>query len=629
MQSKIEKIPLLLYLLPMKTSEFFPIKKIEDLPQKPGVYIMKDAQGKVLYVGKAKNLRQRVKQYFQNGNEGDGRYQIPFLLPQIQAIETIIVFSEKEALLVENNLIKKHQPKYNIFLKDDKSYIALRVTTFHSWPKVELIRYRGQPKDKGIYFGPYTSAHSARETLDLIQRTFPLRQCSDQEFARRTRPCILYDMKRCIAPCVNLCSKEEYSHLVQRTIRFLQGKDREVIAEMRDEMQKASSLLEFERAAHILRTIKHIEKTVEKQHVDRPIGGDADVLGIWREGNEVVIAQLIFRGGKLLGVHHYSFSHIAQEDEELFTSFLIQHYTESADFPREILLSLPISGTGSMEEIFNERSGKKVTISHPQRGDKKHWLELARENAEAYFRQSKDQEMIRERTLLEMQETFSLTNYPRRIECFDNSNLSGSEPVSSLVAFTDGEKDKNRYRKYKVKTAIGSDDYGAMYEVLTRRCKRGKEENDLPDLIIVDGGKSHLNIAKRVLGELNIITVDVIAIAKEEGRHDKGATAEKIFLPEVKEPIVLKTNSNILFFLQKIRDEAHRVAISFQRKRRTKKTLKSALEEIPGIGPKKKKALLRFFGSLKNIQEADTDTLCQAPGISQKDAEKIKQFFQK
>lgn len=597
----------------------FDVKKIVDFPALPGVYLMKNRQGRVLYVGKAKNLRQRVKQYFRQG--GDGRYQIPFLIPHVHDIETIVVPTEKEALLLENNLIKKYRPKYNVFLKDDKTYIALRVTTTNRWPMVQIVRYRGKPKGKALYFGPYTSAHSARETLDLIRKIFPLRQCSDQELARRTRPCILYDMKRCIAPCVGKCTREEYDHLVQRTIRFLRGQDKEVLKDLYREMQQASDSLEYEKAAHILETIRHVEKTMEQQHVDRPVGGDADVLGIYREGDEVLLAQLIFRNGKLLGMHHYNFSNIAQEDAELLTSFIMQHYGDRTELPKEIFVPARFKGSRSLEEIV------KVHIVAPQRGEKRRYIEIAITNAEAAFKQAKDQATIRERTLIEMQERFRLANYPHRIECFDNSNLSGTEPVSSLVTFTDGERDKSRTRKYTIKTAAASDDYGAMYEVLMRRCKRGKDENDLPDLIIIDGGKGHLNVARRVFDELNIISVDVIGIAKEGGRHDRGMTAEQVYLPNVKDPIHLRHNSSILFLLQQIRDEAHRVAITFQRKRRSKKTLTSALDAIRGIGPQKKKALLRHFGSLKKTKEASLEDLQKTPGISKANAEAIKQHF--
>ncbi|MEC7839020.1 MAG: excinuclease ABC subunit UvrC [Chlamydiota bacterium] len=604
----------------------FDVNKLKLLPQKTGVYIMKSRKGIVLYVGKAKNLRQRVRQYFSEGR--DNREMIPLLVSQVADIETIIVGSEKEAFLLENTLIKKYKPKYNVLLKDDKTYIALKINHKHKWPMLQIARYRGQPKPGALYFGPYTSAGAARMTLDLLNRIFPLRQCSDQELKRRSRPCILHGMKRCIAPCVNLCSKEEYDDHVSRTIKFLKGKDKEVLKELYAAMQKYSDALEFERAHDIYMTIKQIEKTIEKQHVDNPLGIDTDAFGLYRQADEVTVSQLIFRGGKLVGSRNFQFNNVAQDNEDVLSSFVLQHYEKRGELPCEVLLPEKCGSKQQIEEILSEDRPRKLRILVPVRGEKVAMVKLANENAKGAFDQGKDKQAIRERTLMEMQEKFKLTKYPRRIECFDNSNISGEEPVSSMVVFSDGEKDSKRYRKYKIKAGAGvPDDYAAMYEVLSRRYKRAKEENDLPDLIVVDGGKGQLNVALRVLEELNIITVNVIGVAKEQGRHDRGLTSEQVFLPNVKDPIILRKNSQVLFLLQQIRDEAHRVAITFHRKRRQKKVLKSVLDDIPGIGPNKKKALLKHFGSIKNIKKASLEELEQAPGISKGNAATIKQLL--
>jgi excinuclease ABC subunit C len=598
----------------------FDPKKISDFSTDPGVYLMKNKKGVILYVGKAKNLRQRVRQYFLPG--GDGRAMIPFLVPHVDEIETIIVRSEKEALLLENNLIKHHRPKYNALLKDDKTYIALKVTK-HEWPRVDLVRYRGKPKPDGQYFGPYTSAFAARKTLDLLHKIFPMRQCSDQEFAHRTRPCILYDIKRCIAPCVGYCTREEYDDLVKKTVRFLRGQDREIVQELYKEMHRLSDALEFEKAGAVWSTITQIEKTIEGQTVDKPLGVDADVLGIFREGEEVILSKLQFRHGRLMGARHYNFTQIAQDDAELLHSFILQHYEEDELLPHEILVPIALAEAEILEEILSQNRPRKVSILSPQRGDKRAIIQMAYANAEATFKKEKDAKAIRERTLLEMQEKFDLTRYPRRIECFDISNISGTETVASLVAFTDGQKDSKRYRKYKIKGVVTPDDYSAMFEVLMRRFKRAKEENDLPDLLMVDGGKGHLNVALRVMEELNIITVDVISVAKEEGRHDRGMTSESVFLPEIKDPIHFKSNSSILFMLQQIRDEAHRFAITFHRKRRSKSMVKSALDDVPGIGPAKKQRLLKHFGDIKTLKAATIEDIVKVKGISQKDAENI------
>lgn len=599
---------------------FDPIK-IDLFPTQPGVYIMKRQDGVVLYVGKANNLRQRVKQYFIPGR--DGRIMVPFLIAKVDLIETIVVMSEKEALLLENTLIKQHKPKYNALLKDDKTYIALKVNNKHPWPMVNIVRYRGKPKQDGLYFGPYTSAHSARQTLDLLHRIFPLRQCSDQELARRTRPCILYDMKRCVAPCVQKCTKEEYQQHVNHTVKFLRGQDKEVLKDLYAEMERYAEELKFEDAGALYSTIKQIEKTIEEQNVDRPFGADSDALGLFRQGHEVILSQLLFRNGKLVSSVQFNFTNIAEEDHELLESFMLQQYDKQEGLPHEILLPVELTDANAIAEILSTNQRRKVYVYTPQRGEKKALVDMAIVNAEATFKKEKDVKSIREKTLLEMQEQFRLTTYPKRIECFDNSNISGTELVSTMVAFTEGEKDSNRYRKYKIRSVSGQDDYGAMREVLYRRYKRGKEENNLPDLLIIDGGKGHLNVALKVLAELNIVTINVIGLAKEEGRHDKGMTSEMVFLPNVKDPILLKKTSPVLFLLQQIRDEAHRTAITFHRKRRSKRTLQSSLEEIPGIGPIKRKKLLRHFGSVKRIKEASLEDLTALKGLSARDIEAI------
>lgn len=589
---------------------------------------MKGENDVILYIGKANNLRQRVRQYFVGGS--DNRPIIPLLIDKIIEIDTLIVSSEKEALLLESTLIKKHQPKYNALLKDDKSYIALKVNNRHPWPLVQLVRYKGKPEADGLYFGPYTSAYDARSTLDFIHRYFPLRQCSDQEFARRTRPCILYDMKRCIAPCVGKCTKQEYKSLVDRTIKFLRGQDKEILKELYEEMSAHAEALEFERASLVQQLIRQIEKTIEGQKVDKPLGGDSDVLAVYRQGADVIIVLLFIREGKLTGSRHFNFSKIAEDDVELFESFLLQHYPQQHTLPDEILLPVELPDPSLLSDILSANKPRKVRISTPQRGEKRALVEMAYVNAEATFTKEKDLQAIKEKTLLEMQEILHLNQYPKRIDCFDNSNISGTTPVAVLVTFVDGLKYPKGYRKYKINTVSTPDDYATMHEVLRRRYQRAKEENTLPDLVIIDGGKGHLNIALKVLfTELNIVNVDVIAVAKEQGRHDKGITAEQVYIPNIKDPIPLKRHSSVLFLLQQIRDEAHRFAITFHRSRRSKQTLKSDLEDIPGIGPVKRKMLLRHFGSLKKLKEASLAELENVKGLSKSNVEAILNFIEK
>lgn len=587
-------------------------------PDQPGVYLMKDAKGSFLYIGKAKDLRARLKQYF---TQQDTREMIPYLRSQIETIETIVVLSEKDALILENTLIKKHLPKYNCLLKDDKTFISLLMTS-HPWPMLQFIRYKEKPKEKGTFFGPYTNALAARQTHDLILKMFPLRQCSDSEFASRTRPCLLYDIKKCCAPCVGKCTKEQYSTYVDGATRLLKGQDKEVIRDLKQKMEEASEALDFEKAKSFLQMIHQIEHVTSVQHVDNPYALNTDVIGLYREADAVMIALLLFREGKLVGSEHFSFHQILSSDAEILESFLLQHYKSLEQLPKEIFLPLELANNDSIEEIFD----KKVKISNPKIGKKNDLLEMAFRNAKALFVREQDAKSLKEKQLIELQETLRLTRFPRRIECIDTSHISGADPVASLVTFINGVKDPSRMKRFKIKKTDISDDYSSMKEVLHRHFLKAKEENNFADLLIVDGGKGQLNLALDVFKQLNIASVDVIGVSKEDARHDKGLTQEKIFIPYQKEPILINPRSPLLFLLQKIRDEAHRVCIEYHRKKRSQRTISSKLDEIKGIGPIKKKRLLSHFKSVKAIQKASIDELKQIKGITQKDIEKIKKL---
>ena len=602
--------------------EPFAPKQIETYPKEPGVYLMKGNQGQILYIGKAKNLKSRLKQYF--APSGDSRAMIPYLTAQITSIETIVVGSEKEALLLENTLIKQHQPKYNAFLKDDKTFISLMINTKHPWPRIKLIRYKGKPKEKGLYFGPYTSALAARQVYDLLIRLFPLRQCSDSELKRRTRPCLLYGIKRCIAPCTHKCTKEAYTTFVQGAIDFLKGKDKTIVKDLQKKMRQASDALKFEKADAYLQTIKQIEHvTHSRQAVIRPAGKNCDAFSLYRTHKEAIVMQLIFREGRLVGSEHYPFYDIASEDRDLMSSFLMQLYLKIPP-PQEILLPFTLSSAPLMEEIFQEHHKHSVRIACPKKGDKRALVTLATKNAKATFEQEKSKAELKEKLLLDLVDTFKLSRYPKRIECFDTSNISGTDLVASMIAFTDGVKDSKRTRTFKIQGIDKGDDYAAMHQVLTRRLSRAKDEDDLPDLLLIDGGKGQLNIALTVLKELDVISVDVISLSKEKGRHDKGLRKEKIFIPDQKEPIHLSPRSPLLFFIQQIRDAAHDKALSFHHKRRKKRVIKTSLDALPGIGPTKRTRLLKHFGSLKRIQQATSEELSQIKGITKKDIVTLK-----
>ena len=502
------------------------------------------------------------------------------------------------------------------------------VNNRHPWPMVRLVRYKGTPKEDGLYFGPYTSAFAARQTYELITRLFPIRQCSDEELKRRTRPCLLYSIKRCIAPCVNKCTKEEYDTYVNGAIDFLKGKDKEILNSLYAEMKKASENLEYERAAALLQTIRQVEHVIGADTLVVKVNGkNSDALAIYRQGEEVMLVQLLFREGKLIGSEHYPFTNILEEDEELLSSFILQQYQHQQGVPTEILVPIPMKNTTLLSEILSDAQGKKITVLQPQKGEKRALVGIAEDNAKAIFHQEKDHQELKGKMLLDLQDTLKLNRYPKRIECFDISNIAGTDPVASLVVFTDAEKDTKRTRLFKIKSALKGDDYGAMREVLTRHLTRAKEADDLPDLIIVDGGKGQLNIALEVFKELDIASVDLIALTKEQGRHDKGMTEERIFLPNYRDPIHLNPRSNLLFLLQKIRDEAHRKAIGFHRLRRTKRTLTSALDEVPGIGETKRSRLLRHFGSVEKIKSASDEELKEIKGINQKDINALRKHL--
>lgn len=593
-------------------------------PEEPGVYLMKDAQGDVLYVGKAKKLRSRLRQYF--AESGDQRQMVPYLTAQVEQIDTIIALTEKDALLLENNLIKKYKPKYNVLLKDDKTFISLCLTR-HKWPMLRITRYKGKPKNDGTYFGPYTNALAARQTYDLIARLFPLRQCSDAELVSRQRPCLLYDIKRCIAPCVQKCTEEEYAKQVESTVRFLKGQDKDLLKELKTKMAEAAETLEFEKADQLLRMIRQIEHVTQVQHVDNPFAKNCDVVGLYREADAVLITLLFFREGKLSGSEHFSFHLIASNDAEVVETFLLQHYKHPASFPSEILVPTELSDTETLAEILSESAQKNITIHYPQKGKKKDLIEMGFKNAQALFVREQDTRSLKEKMLLDLQETLQLTRFPKRIECFDTSHLAGSDPVASLVSFVNGEKEKGKMRLFKIKDPSPSDDYSAMRQVIQRHLLREKEKDQFCDLLIVDGGKGHLQLALDVLKELSIASIDVIAVTKEGARHDKGLTQEKIYVPHRKEPFLIDPRSPLLFLLQKIRDEAHKQAIEFHRKRRSKRTLTSSLDELRGIGPIKKKRLLQRFGSIKALQKASREEIKQIPGITQRDLDTLEAYF--
>ena len=601
-------------------------EKWANMPARPGVYLMRDKSGKVIYVGKAKDLRARVRAYFSNADE---RSQIQFLVRRVEDIEALVTASDKEALILENNLIKQYKPRYNIRLKDDKSYISIKVTTAHPWPRI--FTTRKIVKDGSRYFGPFSSAVAARETIDIIEKHFLLRNCTDHNFRNRSRPCLQYQIKRCMAPCVLPVSEELYREQVHQAMLFIDGKCQELVSELKQRMREKSDALEFEAAARIRDQIQAVEKTLEKQRMVSHWGADQDIFGLYREGGFIEVQVLLVRQGKLTDSHSYSLEDLEFPDEEIVASVLTQFYQGQRFTPDEILLPVELEDRAAREEYLSEHKGRKVEILCPQRGDKRHLVQMAEENAAQSFAERHDQEKAREKMLRELQEHLRLKRYPQRIECFDISTIHGAHAVGSMVTFINGEPDKNLYRHFRIKTideSSGGDDFGMMLEMLKRRFARGKEEADLPDLIVVDGGKGQLGMALTAMEELGITEVDAVGLAKMRVQAAARSaeierTEERVFLPGQSNPVVLRRNSNALFLLQRVRDEAHRFAITYHRRLRAKQTLYSALDRIPGVGGARKRALLRAFGSVKRIEAATLDELLKVPSVNERVAQGI------
>ncbi|HYJ15602.1 MAG TPA: excinuclease ABC subunit UvrC [Candidatus Limnocylindria bacterium] len=601
-------------------------EKLAGLPSRPGVYLMRESGGKVVYVGKAKDLRARVRAYFHHPDE---RSQIQFLVRRIADIETLVTSNDKEALILENNLIKQYKPRYNIRLKDDKSYLSIKVTTQHAWPRI--LPTRKIVKDGNRYFGPFSSALAARETIDLIEKHFQLRNCTDHNFRNRSRPCLQYQIKRCLGPCVLPVAHDVYLEHVRQTMLFIEGRQQELIDELKQRMREKAETQEFEAAARLRDQIQAVEKTLEKQRMVAHWGSDQDIFGLYREGGFIEVQVLLVRQGKLTGSQSYSLADLEFPDDEIMGSLLTQFYQGQRFVPDEILLPVDLEDASVREEYLAEHKGKSVKILCPQRGDKRHLVAMAVDNAKQSFADRHDQEKAREGMLRELQTSLRLKNYPQRIECFDISMIHGAHAVGSMVTFIGGQPDKNFYRHFRIKTIgaeSGGDDFGMMLEMLKRRFSRGKAEGDLPELIVVDGGKGQLAMALAAMAELGIDGVEAVGLAKMRVQAAPRSaeierSEERVFLPGQTNPVILRRNSNALFLLQRVRDEAHRFAITHHRKLRSQQTLYSALDRIPGVGGVRKRALLRAFGSIKRIEEASLEDLLKVPSMNEKLAQQV------
>ena len=596
--------------------------RLAALATEPGVYLFKNEYGGVLYVGKAASLRSRVRSYFQDSRHLDPKTRE--LVSQIVDFEVIRTDTASEALILENELIKRYLPKYNVMLKDGKTYPYIRITN-EEWPRV--LSTRKIVKDGSRYYGPFTSASSVHVTLDLLKRLFPYRACDIKISEDAPRPCLYYHIGRCLGPCIGVADRAEYSKAVEGVAMFLEGRGEELVPAMQAQMEAAAEALDFERAARLRDELKAVDHVLQRQKIVSGKGYDADVLAVAQSaGGDAGVQVAFIRNGKILGSEHFLMGGSRVEDDPaaILSSFVSQFYDDAAMVPRELIVQYPLPDEVMVEEFLAERRDGPVRIVTPQRGDKRQMVDMVSKSAAENLEQNRLRWLSDEQKLTaalsELSDALNLQSVPRRIECFDISTLQGTNTVASMVVFVDGKPNKKEYRRFAIKDVEGQDDFASMQEVIRRRFKRAAQEESteswrtMPDLVIVDGGKGQLNAAVAVLMELGI-NVPITGLAKEN---------EELFLPGIPRPVILPRDSQALYLIQRVRDEAHRFAVTFHRKKRSKSAFKSALDDLPGVGPKRKKALIQQFGSVKRIREASVEQLAAVDGIGPALAEQIK-----
>ncbi|MBW2445330.1 MAG: excinuclease ABC subunit UvrC [Deltaproteobacteria bacterium] len=609
-------------------------ERVASLPASPGVYLFKNARGRVLYVGKAQSLRQRVRSYLKPG--ADGRLQLPKLMERAVTVDVVVTDGVKDALLLENELIKQHKPAFNVRLRDDKQYLALRLDPNEEWPR--LTQVRKFARDGAWYFGPYTSSSSLREVVSNLRRIFPLRSCSNavfRDYARRGRPCIEFEMNRCLGPCCDRVDGPAYTELVEGTALFLRGRSDQLRADLEARMQAAAAEERFEEAGRLRDRLGAVERTVERQRIVAEAPIDRDVFGLARDGGEVEIQALFVRDGRVVGNADYGFSQVALDDGSVLESFLSQFYGsgDRHPVPDEVLTSAEVGGEEGLAALLSERATKRVPLRAPQRGDSRRLVEMASHNAELGLARRLAARESLDVALEELRERLGLTVPPKRVECYDVSTLHGTFSVASRVTFEDGQPVKADYRRYRIHDAKGGDDYGCLREVVSRRLARVEAE-PLPDLLMVDGGKGQLGVVLACLADAGL-EVETVGIAKERDadspsvrvRRGGGLKSERLFRPNRKDAILLAPSSRGLLFLQRVRDESHRFAIDYQRSLRRRIGMTSILEALPGIGPAKRRALLRTLGSLAAVRRAGEAELQAVPGVSARDAATLHSFF--
>ena len=623
------------------------LEQARALPERPGVYLMKDARGQVLYIGKARRLRSRVRSYFGSGRSMERR--INALVDQIVTLDHVVTASEADALLLEATLVKRHQPNYNVRLKDDKHYPYLKVDVQHEWPRVTITRRVEQ--DGARYFGPYASAGSVRRTLDVVKKLFPWRSCTKTITGTDPRPCLDYYIKRCIAPCTAYCTPEEYRAVIDQTLLFLEGRSNDVLRHVEREMGEASAGLEFERAAHLRDQAEAIRRVTERQRMATTTALDADVFALARSDDEACVQVFFVRGTVVADTDSFMLDGAREapdaSDAEVLGAFLAQFFESATYVPRSVLLSHAPADREQLREALRSKRGGAVEIAVPERGELRALVATAEENAHEALAMHRVRWLAdRDKTesaLSMLQDELNLPERPRRIECYDISTIQGSDTVASMVVFEDGRPRNDQYRRFRIRTVEGQDDFASMREVLTRRFKRlaehrgpereqdGEQEpgasdepetdapeapwDTLPGLVVIDGGRGQLGAALDVLRDFGLGDVPACGLAKRE---------EEIYVADLAEPVRLPRSSQALYLLQRVRDEAHRFAVTYHRTVRGKRVRQSALDAVPGIGPKRKRALLRKFGSVKALRAASIEEIAATEGLSSRLAETVK-----
>jgi len=598
------------------------LQQLKALPAKPGVYLFKDKEGKVIYVGKAANLNSRVRSYF--GAPSSLSAKVQRLVAKIQDFEFIVTASEQEALILECNMIKKYTPRYNVRLKDNKTFPYLKITVNEDWPGVYITR-RVQ-KDGARYFGPFASAGSVRKTSRLIKKIFPFRSCSKRIEGKDKRPCLDYYIHRCLGPCIGAVEKQEYHDVINQVILFLQGKQELILRELNARMKAAAQQLQFERAALLRDQIKAIEKVIEGQRIAITLQGEKDIIGLAQSEKQAYVELFSIRNNKLIGQDYFIMEGIQGESPgQIMTSFVKQYYASASYIPSLILLQHPVDEPAVLSEWLEQQRGRRVELQVPQRGAKKKLVDTAAENAAQGLELAQAKEMkveVISSGLRELKNRLRLPKMPRRIECYDVSNIQGALAVGSMVVLEKGRPKPAHYRRFRIKTVTGADDYAMIQETLRRRFKRGLTGEGtwaiIPDLVLIDGGKGQLNAALELRRELGLGSISMASLAKEN---------EEVFIPGNPQPVYIAKDSPALHILQRARDEAHRFAISYHRRLRHKEGIASALDDIPGIGPRRKRALLRKFGSIEAIREASSEELSQTEGMTSALAQKVKEYL--